>query len=340
MAPPMKTRAKRPVRKFHIVGAGLVGHKRAKACSQMGQVESVFDSDLYRAHSLAHKFNAAAPANFSNFLSHVEPGDFVVVSVHNSFLAEIGAQVVSKGANVLLEKPGGTASSQLRELATLCEELGVVGRVGYNHRFHPALRALKGYVESKSLGNVINLRARYGHGGRPGYEKEWRFDPSRSGGGELLDQGAHLVDLTRFLLGDLSINAAQISNVYWGGIVEDNATLLATSHGGSPVALHASWTEWKNLFSIEVFFQEGKVEVQGLGRSYGIEKLILHTMGPISRKPSRSIRRFAGRVDWSWFLEVEDWVGESIGADSSGAGIEDGIGTLELIETAYQIAGR
>ena len=138
--------------------------------------------------------------------------------------------------------------------------------MGFQHRFYPGLRRAAELVRSGRFGDVLFLRARYGHGGRAGYEREWRMDPAVSGGGELVDQGMHLLDLVHLLMGPLPLHSALLRTSFWDAPVEDNAALLLGEPGpaDAPWAmLHASWTEWKNLFSLEVYCRTGKLAGYG-----------------------------------------------------------------------------
>src|SRR5947209_5291111 len=125
------------------------------------------------------------------------------------------------------------------------------------------------------------LRARYGHGGRVGYDREWRADPLIAGGGELIDQGVHLIDLSRWYLGaEFARVEGQVSTFFWKMPVDDNAFLTLTTEEGRIAHLHASCTEWKNLFSFEIYARDAKLHLEGLGGSYGVERLSFYRMRP------------------------------------------------------------
>ena len=141
--------------------------------------------------------------------------------------------------------------------------------MGFNHRFHPGIARAAEEVHSGRHGELMHLRARYGHGGRLGYEREWRADPARSGGGELVDQGMHLLDLSHWLAGPLPLHSALLRTQFWDTPVEDNAALIlgeAGSRSDPWAMLHVSWTEWKNLFSLEIYCRTAKLQVDGLVR--------------------------------------------------------------------------
>jgi predicted dehydrogenase len=167
-------------------------------------------------------------------------------------------------------------------------------------------------VHSGRHGELMHLRARYGHGGRPGYDREWRVEPLRSGGGELIDQGMHLLDLTHWLAGPLPLHAALLRTHFWQTPVEDNAALMlgeADTRSGPWAMLHVSWTEWKNTFSLEVFCRDAKLEVDGLARSYGPQRLRIYRMGPDLGPPeleeiSYPQQDVSWREEWRHFADA------------------------------------
>ncbi len=127
-----------------------------------------------------------------------------------------------------------------------------------------------------AVGELMYIRGRYGHGGRLGYAQEWRAQPEVSGGGELLDQGTHVIDLARWFLGDFSDVFGHVGTYFWDMPVEDNAFILMRSADAKVAWLHVSWSEWKNLFCFEIFGKSGKLQIDGLGGSYGTEVLTFY----------------------------------------------------------------
>jgi predicted dehydrogenase len=210
----------------------------------------------------------------------------------------------------------------------------VTVRVGFNHRFHPALLDARRLVEGGGYGRLLHVRARYGHGGRVGYEREWRAAREISGGGELIDQGIHLVDLTRSLFGDADLAFAELRTDFWPMEVEDNAFLALRPRMGGFAWLHASWSEWKNLFSFEIALERAKLEVTGLGGSYGVERLTVHEMRPEMGPPTTSAQEW-DEPDRSWARELDDVVTVLAGGRGIGASIDDGIEALRIVGEAY-----
>jgi predicted dehydrogenase len=216
-------------------------------------------------------------------------------------------QALRAGAHVLVEKPAGLGTAQVERLIRAAQKAGRVAKVGFNHRFHPAISELAAEVHSGRYGELMHLRARYGHGGRVGYDREWRAQPAQSGGGELIDQGMHLLDLTHWIAGPLPLHSALLRTHFWDTEVEDNAALILGTAGNrqAPWAmLHVTWTEWKNTFSIEVYCRTAKLQVDGLVRSYGTQKLRIYAMRPELGPPDLEERTYPDQ-DQSWKAEWE-----------------------------------
>jgi predicted dehydrogenase len=264
-----------------IVGCGLIGAKRAAALGPGDKLVACCDIEAQAAGVLAERHGAKACASLEELLQQA-PEVVVVATVHNR-LAELAEGALAAGAHVLVEKPAGTSTAQIDRLIAAQRASGCLVKVGFNHRFHPGIERAAAEVHSGRHGELMHLRARYGHGGRPGYEREWRADPERSGGGELIDQGMHLLDLSHWLAGPLPLHSALLRTHFWDMPVEDNAVLIlgqAQSRTDPWALLHVSWTEWKNLFSLEIYCASAKLQVDGLVRSYGRQRLRIHKMRP------------------------------------------------------------
>jgi predicted dehydrogenase len=270
-----------------IVGCGLIGAKRARALAPGDDLIACCDIDARATGALARRHGCRACSTPEELFA-LAPDVVVVATVHDR-LAELAEQALMAGAHVLVEKPAGMSTAQVDRLIACRRASGRLVKVGFNHRFHPGLARVAEEVHSGRNGELMHLRARYGHGGRLGYDREWRADPRLAGGGELIDQGMHLLDLSHWLAGPLPLHSALLRTQFWDTPVEDNAVLILGEvdlRTGPWAMLHASWTEWKNLFSIEVFCRTAKLQVDGLSGSYGPQRLRIYRMGPQLGPPS------------------------------------------------------
>jgi len=317
-----------------IIGAGLIGQKRA-ASLKGAQLVSVCDPIAERAQALAHTFQARVESDWQTLVAGSDIDAVLVCTPHNQ-LAHCAIGAIEKGKAVLIEKPGARTTEELRQIRAAAQKFSMPVRIGYNHRFHPALLQAKALVKAGTIGPLLYIRARYGHGARPGYEKEWRANAAISGGGELIDQGVHLIDLARWYAGNLEFSWGRCKTSFWPMKVEDNGILFLESADHSRWALlHASWTEWKNLFDFEIFGQTGKIEISGLGRSYGVEELRVYRMKPEMGPPEIQITPFP-EEDVSWQSEFNDFLNVLHKKPDQLATLDDALHTLEVVESAYR----
>ena len=294
-----------PPLRVGIAGCGLVGRKRAEALRAEDELVGCTDVRPEAASELAGEFGARPCTDLPGLLE-LEP-DVVIIATPHDRLAPLALEALANGANVLVEKPAGLGSKQVEELSRAAERAGRLVKVGFNHRFHPAIECAAEEVHSGRHGELMHVRARYGHGGRPGYEREWRANPERSGGGELVDQGMHVLDLVHWLAGPLPLHSALLRTQFWAMPVEDNAALLlgdAQDRTGPWALVHVSWTEWKNTFSLEIYCRTAKLAVDGLVRSYGPQRLLVYRMGPELGPPETEEHTFPDE-DVSWSREWE-----------------------------------
>jgi len=320
-----------------IVGCGLIGQKRAKALGAGGQLVASADIDVGRAENLAKGSQAKVFRDWRELVC-LPQVDIVVVSTLHDSLAAITQAAAEAGKHVLVEKPAARTAAELEPVMAAAQKHGVKVHVGFNHRYHRALRKAKQIVESGELGELMFIRARYGHGARLGYDKEWRANPALSGGGELIDQGPHLIDLSRWFLGDFTEVQGFAHTYYWDMPVDDNGFMMLKTPKKQVAFLHASCTEWKNLFSMEIYGRVGKLDISGLGGSYGVERLTHYKMLPEMGPPETTAWEYPMGDD-SWTVEMAEFY-EDIRLDRApAAGLRDAYEALKVIQTIYRESG-
>ena len=316
-----------------ILGCGLIGNKRAQALG--GQTLRVCcDTDLARAEALAREHAGAEATTDWEGATVRQDIDIVMAATTHKMLAPIAARAAGAGKHVLIEKPAARTAAELAPVAEAAARTGAKVRIGFNHRYHRAFRKAHEIFASGVLGPMMFIRGRYGHGGRLGYEKEWRAEPELSGGGEAIDQGLHLIDLARSFLGDFSEVHGHTATYFWDIPVEDNAFFLLRTPGGQVAQLHATWTEWRNLFSFEVFGKNGKLDITGLGGSYGLERLAYYRMLPELGPPETTIWEFP-MADDSWDEEFSEFLEDIRLNRQPVPGVADAQAALRLVEAVY-----
>ncbi|MFC1705745.1 Gfo/Idh/MocA family protein [Planctomycetota bacterium] len=321
-----------------IVGCGLVGAKRAASLGAE-RLTLCADTDEGRAAKLAATVPEAKHVTDWRQAVSAPDVDLVIVATPHHLLAEIALGAVTAGKHVLVEKPAAISAAELDPIIDAAKRTGRLVRVGFNHRYHPALRKARRLVEAGELGELMFVRGRYGHGGRLGYEQEWRACKELSGGGELIDQGIHLIDLARMFLGEFVDVQGIARNYYWNADVEDNAFLLLQTATRQVAFLHASWTEWKNMFSFEIMGREGKLDIRGKGGSYGTERItwyrMLKEMGP----PETRIWEYP-RGDSSWEVEFQELLEDIRTGREPSPSARDAQEALRIVERVYDLSGQ
>ncbi len=323
-----------------IVGYGYMGEIRRR------NVES--HPDLVLAGICDPKLTAPTVDGarvFADYQSLVGSGvDVVFVCTPNNLTPEVTVYALEQGKHVFCEKPPGRTLADIVRIRAA--EVSAAGRkliFGFNHRHHPGITDAKAIVDSGSLGGVLTLRGVYGKSGGDGYERSWRNNPSVGGGGILLDQGIHMLDLFRFFCGDFDEVTGMAVTSHWDVPVEDNAVVLLRNRKGQMAQLHSTATAWKHIFRLEIGLESGYLAINGLlskTGSYGRETLL------IGRRPQRGETAAVGNPreelsyydrDPSWDLEVNHFV-ECVRENrpvSLGTSL-DALRVMEIVDRVYR----
>jgi predicted dehydrogenase len=322
---------------FVIIGCGLIGHKRAQNLGKANLVACV-DINIQSAKTLAEKYNIPYFISIEELFSSNLLFDAAIIATPHNLLPELVKRCLENKKHVLVEKPAARFEEEIFGLEELAKKNNCKIRVGFNHRYHRAFRKVTEILDSGVLGDLMFIRGRYGHGGRVGYNKEWRANPALSGGGELIDQGSHLIDLSRMVLGNFTHVSGYACNYYWDMPVDDNAFLNLRTEDGKTAFLQVSCTEWKNTFNFEIYGKIGKLEVNGLGGSYGTEKLTFYKMLPEMGPPETYSWEYPMQDD-SWIYEFQEFLKDIYENRIVVPGINDAIENLKIINKIYKDSG-
>ena len=325
--------------KVAVIGCGLIGKRRAQTATDhpLSELAIVVDINAAAAEAVAAQYGCESATDWKAAIARLDI-DIVAVATHNGLLAEIAIAALQAGKHVLIEKPMGRNLAEALKIAEAAKAADRILKIGFNHRYHPALAKAYDLFQAGAIGDIINIRARYGHGGRPGYENEWRGNPELAGGGELTDQGVHIADLIHWFAGLPAEAFAYLQTAIWPiQPLEDNGFGLFRFGNGAIASFHTSWTQWKNLFSFEIYGQQGSLTVEGLGKSYGIERLTIAYRQPEGGVPDLEDLVF-DLPDTSWELEWQDFMGAIASNTAYWGTPEEGVNAMRMLDALYRSA--
>ncbi len=321
-----------------IIGLGLIGLKRIESfldCKKSNLL-IVCDSDKKKAIEVSKKFNCLHTTSWIDIVEDASI-DIIIVSTPNYLLFPISKKALTNNKHTLIEKPMGCNLKEAEEISHIAKKTKSVFKVGFNHRYHPAIIDAYKLFKKGTIGKIINIRANYGHGGRPGYEKEWRGKKTLSGGGELTDQGVHLTDLINLFCGKPCEAFCLTQTAIWPiKPLEDNAFSLFNFKDNTVASFHTSWTQWKNNFTFEIFGEYGSLSIRGLGGSYGLESLTKYIRRKKGGMPFKHKKIYEGS-DLSWKREWIDFINACNGSRSDIFSSEnEGLVSMIMLDALYR----
>lgn len=322
--------------KVGIIGAGLQGRRRAPVVRDWpgAEIKIITAEKIENAKVLADQMGTEAGAGWQDVVRDPDI-DIIMVLTPPDLHAVITIEAVKNGKHVLCEKPLSYTLEEAREMVAVAAAHNKILKCGFNHRHHPAVAEAKKLLDEGQIGTITFARCRYGICGRPGYENEWRADPQRTPGGQFVEQGIHAIDLFRWFAGDISEVACMTGTQFFHEQkLDDNGMALFRAKSGALLSLHASFTNWKNLFSLEFFGTDGYLVVDALGASYGTEKLIFGKRD-FDKPFNDHVTEFRGG-DISWKSEWQEFCAAiAEGRQPIGNGA-DGLESLKIAFAAYE----
>jgi len=322
--------------KVGIIGAGLVGTIRANIIQNFPgcEVVGIFDIEKINAESLAKQINCSSCTSLAQ-LYNLNP-DIIIISTPTKYHFEICIESFSNGCHVLCEKPLSRYVDEAKKMVSASKEFNKKLKTGFDHRHLPNIQKAYQWVQNDEIGEIMFIRSRYGHGGRKGYEKEWQAYPEIAGGGELLSQGVHTLDLFNWFIGKFETVYGMVQTAFYDvEPLEDNAFALLKTSDKKVASMHVSWTQWKNLFSFEIFGKKGMINVEGRGGSYGPQTVSLIKKPPMHGAPKIE-KIIYPENNFSWENEWKEFI-DSIENDRPSLGNgEDGLEVMCLAWSIYR----
>jgi len=325
-----------------LIGAGGIGRQWADAIKKQKGVrlKVVVDVNIKGAEEIASAFPNCIVSSDWRDVARDKNIDAVVVATPHKWLAPISFGMLQAGKHVLCEKPCGVNPGEVRKNVASAQKKRVIYMPGFNHRFHPSYAEARKIFEKGGIGEATFVRARYGFGGRPGYNKEWRFKKSIAGGGELFDQGVHMIDMSRWFLGDMKDIYGFAENMFWGGDVEDNGFALLRTSQGKVAQIHASWTNWDWVHSFELYGTKGYLIIGGLDKRYhGPEWLVWGRRDKTFARPVEKRFEYPNETKFdSLERELAAFVKATNGKRVDIPNGEDALKTMEIVEKIYRVS--
>jgi len=258
--------------KVGIIGYGKMGVIRHQAMDELGIADVVAISEP----TIGSDYKGIPNLTHEEIINHKEI-DTIIICTPNFLNKPLTIKSLNAGKHVFCEKPPAFTGADIEEIREIEAKSEKKLMYGFNHRHHDSIIKMKEMIDSGEYGKVLWLRGRYGKSVTEDYFSEWRAKKELAGGGILIDQGIHMLDLFLFLSGGFDVVKAEVSNLYWKMDVEDNAfVILKDSKTGKVASLHSTMSQWRHLFSLEIFLEKGYMVLNGLitsSMSYGEEVL-------------------------------------------------------------------
>jgi predicted dehydrogenase len=331
-----------------LIGAGMIGTFRARALGAVkdARLSAVADADPDRARRLAHRANATVYDN-GGALASAPDIDAVILSTPPALHEPLGLACLRAGKHLLVEKPLAVSVEACENLVEAAERAGLCLATGFTLRQTPAARLARRLVDEGAIGAVVHVRAFHGHRGGPDFGPAWVTDATVSGGGTLMDNGIHVIDLARWFLGDVGeVSGLAAGSVWHKPGCEDNSFLLMRATSGAIGCVHSSWTEWRGYgYRVEVYGAHGFMR-------FGYPPLWLTWgQGEPGMKMRTRRRVFAAYQvierlrGWQWSLietlrlDIEDWVAAIRAGRPAPASGRDGLEAVRAAKSAHWEVG-
>lgn len=322
--------------KVGIVGYGKMGQLRRKAVEEdgRGQVLAVYDPNLTQRPSGVEVYSSAEK------VIHDPAIQVVYVCTPNYLNKKLTIEALRAGKHVFCEKPPAFTAQDVREIQEVECQSGKTLMYGFNHRHHASVLKAKEMIESGNFGKVLWMRGRYGKSVDQNFYQNWRSKKELAGGGILIDQGIHMLDLFLMFADDFDEVKAVVSNLYWNLEVEDNVFAILKNKEGVVASLHSTMTQWRHLFSLEIFLTQGHITINGLltpSMTYGDE--VLNYAKNRSTAPAATwsdLEQMTFPVDRSWIVETGVFFDSILGNQPVPVGSSaDALKLMKVIDAIY-----
>lgn len=321
-----------------IAGYGVVGKRRHQFIDLHPNMRTVAVCDMTFAGSGFFKDGVKYHSSIDELLKNEL--DVLFVCLTNDVAAAATIAGLKADLHVFCEKPPGRDLQDIYNVMEIEKQKpGLKLMYGFNHRYHDSIREAKRIIEAGELGQLVDVKGTYGKSKIVSFKSDWRTKRSVAGGGILLDQGIHMLDMMRLFAGEFQDVRSIVSNSFWHHDVEDNAYALMRSEKGVVGFIHSSATQWRHKFHLELTLSEGAIILSGIlsgTKSYGAETITVITKGDNNSNGDPREMTLRYNEDNSWRDEIMEFANfimldKTVTAGSS----YDAFKTMELVYRIY-----
>ena len=323
--------------KVGIAGYGVVGKRRHLFIDQHPSLQTIAVCDQNFSETGMLSEGISRFQNYQKLLE--EPLDVLFVSLPNYLTSEVTIAGLQKNLHVFCEKPPGRDIEDIKNVMKIEQKFpNLILKYGFNHRYHDSVQKALQIIQSKKLGEIVNLRGIYGKSKIIPFSGGWRAERKYAGGGILLDQGIHMVDLIRLFCGEFEEVKSFVSNQYWKHDVEDNAYALMRDAQGRVAMLHSSATQWQHRFMLDITLTDGGIELHGIltgSKSYGEETLVIRHRDE-AYEGTLKYEKIQYLEDNSWRNEINEFADSIInGGKNVKCTSKEALATMKLVYQIY-----
>jgi len=320
--------------KIGIIGFGKIGKIRYNTLITLGQtVSHIYETNL----DIEVPLDAIRSNSIDDIIN--SDVDVIIVCTPNNFNAQYTIKSLEAGKHVFCEKPPALNSDEIREVQKAEVASNRKLMYGFNHRHHRSIKKIKDLIDSNLYGDVVWIRGRYGKTVDVNYFDDWRCDINKSGGGILIDQGIHMLDLFLYLTGNFDEVHSFTSHKYWNKNIEDNVFMILKNNKTNVTAdLHSTMANWRHLFSLEILLTNGYIVVNGLktpSGSYGNEELTISNKNECPNTTEEI--KYVYSIDDSWKSEMSYFI-DCINNDMpiANGNSQDALAVMNIIDEVYK----
>jgi predicted dehydrogenase len=323
-----------------IIGMGVVGKRRRYFIEKNDNYKIVAVSDITFQKD-TKKNNVYYYKNYENIKNHNL--DCVFVTLPNYLAPIVTSKFLKKNVSVFCEKPPGRNIGDIKKIIKVEKKSSGKLMYGFNHRYHGSVEQAKNIIQKKTLGEVLNIRGLYGKSKIVTYNKgEWRSKKKFAGGGILLDQGIHMLDMINYFCGPFSNFKSFVSNRHWKYDIEDDVFSIFKNKSGVIASIHSTAIQWEHKFRIEISLQKGSIELNGIlsgTKSYGSESLTLVKVKNNKFKNKITKKTIYYKKDNSWKKEIEEFAKILIKDNKKGVikgSSKEALEVMNMIDSIYK----